>query len=301
MEDYMFEIELKCPEKFNIDCTLDCGQTFRWRKYGNIWKGVVKDTALLLEKENNILKVKSSKYSLFGMSLKEGLRYYFGFDDDLEKIHRFIKDLSASFNERTKKIALKALNDGQGIRILRQDPFEATVEYIISARNSITNIRNISDRISEYFKENEIKLDGEIFYKFPTFDQFESLNENNFRDFKTAFRAKYLSKLAETVCSELFFKKLYTMNEISIIEELIKIKGIGYKIASCITLFAYGKLNCFPVDIWIIRAMKDLFGIEGSTIRIMERGMEMFSPYAGYFQEILFRYYRLNYEGERKR
>lgn len=297
----MFEIELKCPEKFNIDCTLDCGQTFRWRKSGNIWKGVVKDTALLLEKENNILKVKSSKHSLFGMSLKEGLRYYFGFDDNLEKIHRFIKDLSVSFNERTKNIALKALNDGEGIRILRQDPFEATVEYIISARNSITNIRNISDRISEYFEENEVSLDGEIFYKFPTFEQFESLNENNFRDFKTAFRAKYLSKLAETIHSETFFKKLYTMNEISIIEKLIKIKGIGYKIASCITLFAYGKLNCFPVDIWIIRAMKDLFGIESNTIRIMERGMEMFSPYAGYFQEILFRYYRLNYEGKRKR
>jgi N-glycosylase/DNA lyase len=301
MEEIMFEIKIKYPKKFNIDCTLDCGQTFRWKKSGNVWKGVVKDTALILEDENGCLKVNSSKNSLFGMGLNEGLRYYFGFDDDLDKIHEFIRDMSENFSERTRKISLKALKDGEGIRILRQDPFEMTVDYIISSRNSIINIRNTADRISSFFEQNRVILNGEEFYKFPTYDQFKSLTEKNFRDLRTAFRAKYLAKLSETVKTEAFFKKLYAMNEIDIIEELIKIKGIGYKVASCIALFGYGKLNCFPVDIWIIRAMEDLFDIKGNTTKIMERGMEMFSPYAGYFQEVLFRYYRLNYVKEIKK
>ena len=121
------------------------------------------------------LKVNSSENSLFGMGLNEGLRYYFGFDDDLDKIHEFIRDMSENFSERTRKISLKALKDGEGIRILRQDPFEMTVEYIISSRNNIVNIRNTADRISSFFEQNRVILNGEEFYKFPT----STINSNH--------------------------------------------------------------------------------------------------------------------------
>ncbi|RKX50574.1 MAG: 8-oxoguanine DNA glycosylase [Thermotogae bacterium] len=295
----MVKYELRVPELFDLDITLGCGQTFRWIKEDNWWKGVVKDTALMMKQQGREIRVIASSDKLFGKDLDVALRYYLGFDDPLVDILTELEKLAKTFPETAKRISLRSFEEGKGLRILRQDPFEMTVEYIISTRNNIPSIRKMSDALSALFHENHIELNGEVFFAFPDLIQLKKLSMENLKELKLAFRTPWLYELFQNIDSEEFFHDLRKLSLDEKLESLMKHKGIGFKVASCVTLFGYTELNSFPVDVWIKRVMKDLFNIEGSTKKVMEYGMKEFYPYAGYYQELLFRYYRSKF-GRRK-
>ncbi|OAA31924.1 8-oxoguanine DNA glycosylase [Kosmotoga arenicorallina S304] len=288
----MVKLEIRAPEIFDLDATLDCGQTFRWTKEDDCWTGVVRDTALILKQEGKIVKVIASADTLLGEDLDVGLKDYLGFEDPLEEILAELEKLSKSLPEPARSISLKSIEEGRGLRILRQNPFEMTVEYIISTRNNIPTIRRMANALSALFPENRISLNGKMFYAFPDLVQLKKLSINQLKELKLAFRVPWLYELFQNTNSEEFFVQLENLSLNEKLEALMKRKGIGYKVASCVTLFGYAELNSFPVDVWIKRVMKDLFNIEGSTKKVMEYGMEKFYPYAGYYQELLFRYYR---------
>ncbi|AKI96502.1 DNA-3-methyladenine glycosylase family protein [Kosmotoga pacifica] len=288
----MVSFELKTPRIFNLDITLDCGQTFRWVRSNGWWKGIVRDTALFLRQKNGTLEVIASSDRLLGEDIDTGLMHYLGFDDPLEDILMEIEKLSHDLPEPAKEISLKSIAEGKGLRILRQDPFEMTVEYIISTRNNIPTIRRTSDALSASFHENRILLNDEVFYSFPKLPQLKTLTLEQLKELKLAFRAQWLYELFQNLNEEEFFISLRDLPLDEKLEKLMEHKGIGFKVASCITLFGYAELNSFPVDIWIKRVMKDLFNVEGSTRKIMRFAMNRFYPYAGYYQELLFRYYR---------
>lgn len=296
----MIKFSLKLDTAFDLDTTLDCGQTFRWEKTDGWWKGVVRDTVLFLKQSGKKLDVIASRDTLLGMDIDEGLRKYLGFEDDLEEVHSTLEMIIRSLPERTKELSLNAVKQARGLRILRQDPLEMTVEYIISTRNSIPTIRKISDLLSAKFPENRVEMDDEVFYTFPSLEQLKHLKLEDLLEIKLGFRADWLYELFQNLEDEMFFEELYDKPLMEKLEELMKIKGIGYKVGSCITLFAYAELNSFPVDVWIKRVMKDLFGVNGSTKKVMEFGMETFAPYAGYYQEAVFRYYRTHKLGRDK-
>lgn len=297
----MIKFSLKVDVAFDLDTTLDCGQTFRWGKIGSWWKGVVRDTVLFLKQSGKTLDVIASRDTLLGMDIDVGLRKYLGFEDDLEEIHFTLKRIIQDLPERTKELSLNAVQQARGLRILRQDPLETTVEYIISTRNSIPTIRKISNLLSAKFPENRVEIGGEEFYTFPSLEQLKRLKIEDLLEIKLGFRADWLYELFQNLEGEDFFERLYDKPLMGKLDELRKIKGIGYKVGNCVTLFAYAELNSFPVDVWIKRVMRDLFGVNGSTKRVMEFGMETFSPYAGYYQEAVFRYYRMHKLGRDKR
>lgn len=288
----MYEIELKLNVPFNLDITLDCGQTFRWEKNNGYWKGIVRNTVLFVTQNSNMLKVWSSSKTLLGRNLINGIKHYFSLDHDLVTITNHLSGKLKFFNEYSRSVSLDAFKESSGLRILRQDPFEMVIQYMISTRNSIPNIKRISDNLSAFFPENRLMINDETFYTFPTLKQLKGLSINDFRSLKLAFRSTWLHELTEKIESEDFFIKLKELSLKEKLETLMRYKGIGFKVASCVALFGYGELNAFPVDIWVKRIMEKLYNITGSTKKIMEFGMQSFSPYAGYYQEMLFRYIR---------
>lgn len=288
----MYEIELKLNVPFNLDITLDCGQTFRWEKNNGYWKGIVRNTVLFVTQNSNMLKVWSSSKTLLGRNLINGIKHYFSLDHDLVTITNHLSGKLKFFNEYSRSVSLDAFKESSGLRILRQDPFEMVIQYMISTRNSIPNIKRISDNLSAFFPENRLMINHETFYTFPTLKQLKGLSINDFRSLKLAFRSTWLHELTEKIESEDFFIKLKELSLKEKLDTLMQYKGIGFKVASCVALFGYGELNAFPVDIWVKRIMENLYNITGSTKKIMAFGMQSFSPYAGYYQEMLFRYIR---------
>lgn len=288
----MYEIELKLNVPFNLDITLDCGQTFRWEKNNGYWKGIVRNTVLFVTQNSNMLKVWSSSKTLLGRNLINGIKHYFSLDHDLLTITNYLSGKLKFFNEYSRSVSLDAFKESSGLRILRQDPFEMVIQYMISTRNSIPNIKRISDNLSAFFPENRLMINHETFYTFPTLKQLKGLSINDFRSLKLAFRSTWLHELTEKIESEDFFIKLKELSLKEKLDTLMQYKGIGFKVASCVALFGYGELNAFPVDIWVKRIMENLYNITGSTKKIMAFGMQSFSPYAGYYQEMLFRYIR---------
>ncbi len=282
---------LRIDKSLDLDATLDCGQTFRWTASDGWWTGIVRNTVVRLKKERNELRVKASSDKLLGKDIDLGLISYFGLEDNLEEIHIDIEKKLASMNSKVSIISKKALEEARGLRILRQDPFEMLVEFILSTRNNIPTIRKMSDGLSAIFAENMVEFEGETFFLFPNLEQARHIEQQRLEELKIAFRVPWLLKLF-TLESESYFDSIRHLPLNIKLDELMKFDGVGYKVGSCVTLFAYGELNSFPVDIWISRVMKDLFEVSGSTKKVMEYGMKTFYPYAGYYQEALFRYYR---------
>ena len=282
---------LRIDKSLDLDATLDCGQTFRWTARDGWWTGIVRNTVVRLKKERNELRVKASSDKLLGKDIDLGLISYFGLEDNLEEIHIDIEKKLASMNSKVSIISKKALEEARGLRILRQDPFEMLVEFILSTRNNIPTIRKMSDGLSAIFAENMVEFEGETFFLFPNLEQARHIDQQRLEELKIAFRVPWLLKLF-TLESESYFDSIRHLPLNIKLDELMKFDGVGYKVGSCVTLFAYGELNSFPVDIWISRVMKDLFEVSGSTKKVMEYGMKTFYPYAGYYQEALFRYYR---------
>jgi len=282
---------LRIDKSLDLDATLDCGQTFRWTARDGWWTGIVRNTVVRLKKERYELRVKASSDKLLGKDIDLGLISYFGLEDNLEEIHIDIEKKLASMNSKVSIISKKALEEARGLRILRQDPFEMLVEFILSTRNNIPTIRKMSDGLSAIFAENMVEFEGETFFLFPNLEQARHIEQQRLEELKIAFRVPWLLKLF-TLESESYFDSIRHLPLNIKLDELMKFDGVGYKVGSCVTLFAYGELNSFPVDIWISRVMKDLFEVSGSTKKVMEYGMKTFYPYAGYYQEALFRYYR---------
>ncbi|TYB87212.1 MAG: 8-oxoguanine DNA glycosylase [Kosmotoga sp.] len=288
----MYEIELDLHIPFNLDITLDCGQTFRWEKINGYWKGVVRNTVLFVKQNGSKLKAYSSSNTLLGRNLINGIKHYFSLDHDLLTITNSLIGSIKPFSEYSKNVSREAFKESFGLRILKQDPFEMVIEYLISTRNSIPNIKKIADNLSAFFPENRVMMNNEAYYTFPTLKQLKQLSVNDFRELKLAFRSPWMYELLKKIESEEYFFKLKGLGFREKLEHLMHFKGIGFKVASCVALFGYGDLNAFPVDIWVKRIMEKLYNISGSTKKVMEFGMESFSPYAGYYQEMLFRYIR---------
>jgi len=284
MDVYTYTLK---TDSFDLDSTLDCGQTFRWYKDGNGWFGVVLDRVIRAQQHGNTLKILTNKpWS------REEIREYFGMEDDLETVRETLLKKAKAFSERTSKVFEEAFIHSWGLRILRQDPYEMTISYLFSIQTSIPQIQKKLERLAGLFTENRISFLGKEVYLFPSLDQVKELRLSDWQSLGLGFRAEWVYGVVQRV-DKSFFQRLTKLTLSEKLQELLQMKGVGYKVASCIALFGYGELNGFPVDVWVRKIMEDLFGLKGSTKKLMEKGMEFFKPFAGYAQEYLFREYRM--------
>lgn len=248
----------------DIAKTLDCGQAFRFSESDGVWRGVAMGRALSLTQEGN-------KITLFDVKEEEFNSLWRGYFD-LDRDYEMIKS-SVSSNEILKK----ATDFSDGIHILRQEPWEAVCSFIISANNNIPRIKGIISRLCENFG---FKIADGLF-TFPSAERIAALTLDDLAVIKSGFRAKYILDAAQKFSrNEIDIGALYTLPIDEARNTLMTIKGIGPKVADCALLFGWGRVECFPVDVWIRRAMDHFFGENGLPSEAVE--------YAGIVQQYLF-------------
>lgn len=238
-------LEVTVESAINLDHSLDCGQSFRWKKdENNIWKTVAYGRKISLEQTGE-------KTLIFYDTTEEDFnsvwKIYFDLERDYDTIlSRFEED----------KFLLEATKKYKGLRVLNQEPWEAICSFIISQNNNIPRIKGIIERLCETFGEDL----GDGFFTFPSAEKISSLTLEELAPLRAGFRAKYILDAAKKVAEkEIDLEKIFE-NDISYgREELMKIKGVGAKVSECALLYGFQKTEAFPIDVWVRRIMAELY------------------------------------------
>ena len=259
---------IKGIEHFDLANTLDCGQAFRWvSDEDGGWCGVAMGRYLKLSKAQDGTVV---LYNTDETTFNEVWKDYFDLERNYDEIIEAVKE-----NEVLKN----ASEFGKGIRVLNQEPWETLCSFIISQNNNIKRIKGIIKTLCEAFGE---KIENG--YTFPTAQRIAELSLEDLSVLRAGFRAKYILDAAIKVSSgEINLNALKNMPTDQARAELMKIKGVGPKVADCALLFSHKHIDAFPKDVWIKRAMEVLFGGE-----LPEEAV----PYAGIIQQYIFFYAR---------
>ena len=271
------QLVLTGTECFTLDETLDCGQAFRFKKNDDgVWEGVA---------FGKILKISQTDDGC--------IIFHDGCGDDFECLWRTYFDLDTDYRQiadilSENEVLSRVYNNAVGIRIMRQEPFETLCSFIISQNNNIPRIKGIISKMCEYFGD-EI---APGYYSFPTAERLASLSEEDLAPLRAGFRNRYILSAARMVAEgSIDLEALKTVPITEAREELKKICGVGDKVAECTLLFGLGRMEAFPIDVWMKRIMAEL----------LPDGLPEFAlPYAGIAQQYLFHYARLNRIGVKK-
>lgn len=271
-------------KNFKLEHTFECGQCFRYEKIDeNNYYTILRDRILYLEEIDGGILLKNVK--------DEELEYIFDYFD-LNTNYDKIKEILSDGDENLEK----AIKEKWGIHLLKQDLFETYISFIISQSNQIPRIRsNIKAISKKYGKRMYDEKIGE-YYLFPTKEELSKATEEELRDLKLGYRAEYIviatKYFIENNLTYEYFEKLSYEESI---KELIKIKGIGLKVANCIALFSLKKVDAFPVDTWVIKLISALYLKREAKKKEVENFVnEKFKIYGGYAQQYLFYYARDN-------
>lgn len=227
---------------FSPELCLDCGQAFRFENIGGVLHGVAKNKVLDIE---NI-----SDGILFHTTIDDFNNIWYDYFDLGRDYERIISNL-----KKDKNLSL-AVDEFCGIRILNQDPWETLCSFIISQNNNIPRIKAIIKRLCESFGEPL----GGADYTFPSAQVVSQLSLDDLAPLRAGFRNKYILDAAQKVASgEVDIYKLKDMPIEEARMELIKIKGVGAKVAECTVLYGCGHIEAFPVDVWVKRIMAELY------------------------------------------
>jgi N-glycosylase/DNA lyase len=276
---------------YDLAATLNSGQVFRWQQNENSWTGVVgKNFVRLTQTDGGILAETST-----GIADLNWLRDFLQIGIDLDAVINTFPD------DEPMRAAVASC---RGLRLLRQDPWECLASFILSSTKQIVQIRQIVALLCEQFGE-PICSDGlrpsgntaliERRYSFPSPERLALCSEAELRACKMGFRAPSLLNAARAITEgKLDLEKIRRLDYAEARAELMKLRGVGGKIADCVLLFAYGFDSAFPVDVWIERALQRLYfpRRRASEPRLRRFAATHFGPHAGYAQQYLFHYMR---------
>ena len=183
-----------------------------------------------------------------------------------------------------------------GLRLLRQDPWECLASFILSSTKQIEQIRQIIERLcAGYGEAVAVPASHPSAFTFPGPERLAACSEAELRGCRAGFRAPYLLEAARRVAGgtlDLTALAKGPANEAR--AALMSLPGVGRKIADCVLLFAYGFATVFPVDVWVLRALRELYfpGRRMTPRALLEFSETHFGPQAGYAQQYLFHYMR---------
>ena len=274
---------LKNNFEVNIEDTINSGQVFLWKKFNSKWYGVNGEKMLILENKLNV-KCKDS-------------HNFLRLDDDFQKIK---KELGRD------NVVKKAMNNFPGMRILRQDPFQCYISFIVSSNSNIPNIQTRLQKLSQKFGEKKI-IDDMEFFLFPKPEKLANASITNIAKCGLGYRSKYVKEASIAVNNGIIdFRSLKKLDYQDARDELCGVFGIGKKVADCILLFSLDKLEAVPLDRWVLRILQKYyskeFRIETKSITsktyddLHHKIVEHFGKYAGYGQQFLFKNERETFE-----
>ena len=275
---------LEDVKDFDAGHIFECGQCFRWTKeedgsYTGIAFGKVLNVRSDYEKGIVILD---------NTNLKDFKEIWFDYFD-------LGRDYGAIKKELAKDPVLDmAIKHGKGIRILKQEPWELLISYIISANNSIPMISRSVGLLSEMYGR-KVQYKGRVYYAFPTPSELQEAGMEELSLCRAGFRCKYIYQAVRMVnMGDIRLEEISSMDIHKAREELMKIPGVGPKVADCIMLFSMQKYEAYPVDVWVKRVTEYFFlGRDVKMKEIRNFAEEKFGDLAGFAQEYLFYYARL--------
>ena len=304
MEEEKYIIENQ--NSFELKDIFECGQCFRWNKQEDgSYIGVIKNGVIQVKKEKKICKEMNGEKEINKTkeiitftgkcdgNFKEIVEEYFDLNRDYEKIKKQLENI----DEYLKT----SIEYGKGIRILNQDLWETIISFIISANNNIPRIKGIIERISQKYG-NEIEWNRKKYYTFPTPEQLKDVTVQEFRNLGLGFRDIRLYETTQMILNkEVDLEKLRkNPNTQEVRNELLKLSGVGPKVADCILLFSdLKRFDVFPIDVWVRRVMNDLYIKESdeskvSKTKIEKLAEEKFGDLKGLAQQYLFYWRREN-------
>jgi N-glycosylase/DNA lyase len=267
-------VELRISE-FDLRRTLESGQVFHAMQEGDGWQILVDRTLVYAEQRGRVLRVCAGQEEL--------ARNYFALDHPLKAI--YAKFPSDPFSR-------SALASCRGLRILRQPSWECLATFIASPMKQIGHIRQISLELRARYGD---RVPGSRVNAFPTAARLARATESELRECKLGFRAKNLLGSAIAVASgQLDLRSLARETTHVARERLCSLPGVGRKVANCVLLFAYERLDVVPVDIWIARVLHAMHKRSISRIELEEFSNRQFGRYAGYIQQYLFHHARMS-------
>jgi N-glycosylase/DNA lyase len=276
-------LTLPAPD-YDLAATLTSGQAFRWEWRAPYWVGVVGSRWVRLRHEQDVLIAETAQpvqewrwllsYLQAEVNLAEVLR---GFPDD-----------------EPMRAAVRAC---RGLRLLRQDPWECLASFILSSTKQIVQIRQIIASLCARYGEALVVLPGEAAaFAFPSAAALAGASVDDLRGCKMGFRAPYLLETARLIArQELDLARVGQLPLDAARTELMQLPGVGRKIADCVLLFGYGFASAFPVDVWVMRALRQLYFPRRriKPAKVLQFTRTHFGRCAGYAQQYLFHYMRI--------
>ena len=281
---------LKNQDSFNLVHIFECGQCFRWNKEEDgSYIGVIDSCVIKVKKENEqiIFTGKSIKGNF-----EEIIKKYFDLDTDYSEYKNKLSKVDDYLKE--------SINFGEGIRILKQDLWECIISFIISANNNIPRIKKIIEKLSLNYGE-KIEFEGKDYYTFPSAESLSKASVEELRGMGLGFRDKRIYNTTKMILEKQVdlekIKNMATTNEMR--DELLKLDGVGPKVADCILLFALKRVDVFPIDVWVRRVMNDLYMHNEDEEKVNKKELqklaeEKFLGISGIAQQYLFYWKREN-------
>ena len=278
----MLQIKVK---DFDLEQTLTCGQIFRFHEKDEGYNIIAHGNILYAYQKGEILNLKCTEEEYETI-----WKTFF----DIERRYDEIKNIISS----NDKIMKEAISFAPGIRLITQDPYECLIHFIISSNNRIPQIKAVIENLSKSFGK-EIK-DG--IFSFPSAEELYNASLDAVLECKPGFRAKYIKDAAKKIYTEnLDLGKIKNLPFIDARAELMKINGVGVKVADCALLFSMQKYESFPTDVWVKRIMEQFYfgGNETKIQDILSFANEKWGNNAGFAQQYLFFYAKENKVGKK--
>ena len=266
----------------DVESILLSGSCFRiFKEKDDSFTVIFTDRVVNLKQDKDKLIVKSSNYD----NLENIIREFFDLNRDYDSINKELIKRNKDLTEMVNKC--------KRYRILNQEPFEMCISYIISQNNNVKRISKSIEEISIKYG-TKITFDNKDYYLFPRYEQIKNLKESDFRDLGVGFRDKYLVDFLSKYKS---LKDINNLNTKDALKELMSVKGIGLKVASCILMFGYKRLDVFPIDTWVRHYISENYNIKDDINEISKFSEKSFGEYSGLVIQYMFHVQR-NIKGE---
>lgn len=262
---------------FNLKDTLMSGACFRATlESDGSFTNILRDRIINIRQIGDELIVKSNKLD----NLSNVIREYFDLDRDYNIINKELIQVDPGLKD--------VIECCRGYHILNQDPFEMCISYIISQNNNVKRISASINKLCELYGQ-KVYFDGKVYFLFPTYEKLKELKADDLAELKIGFRDKYIIDFLNKYES---FNDLDNLSTPDAFNKLLTVKGIGPKVASCILLFGYKRLDVFPIDTWVKQFVSNRYGVKDDFKTIENLAINKYGKYSGLAIQYMYHYNR---------
>ena len=257
---------------FDLEHIFECGQSFRFDRTKDGFEGVALGKFLRVQKSGDCVTL----YPCGQQEYLDSWKNYFDMERDYARLF-----------EGEDYVLQEGLRSAAGLRILNQPPFETLISFIISSNNNVKRIRGIVRRLCERLGQ-PIEFEGKTYYDFPTPASLATADSAELTEIGAGYRAPFIVGAAQMVADGFDLEALRSMDYTEAKRALMRLPGVGPKVADCVLLFSLGHTCAFPADVWIKRVLAQQYGFKGNDKQTAAFAAKQFGKHAGIAQQYLF-------------